>query len=583
MADKTIAQLAGLNGDAVSPDDLLPVWDASGNATKSVSIEGLKQAIDLATGTSTLALAALDENNDAAEFRFNAKPLLKVGSSYALSTQSLSTPSANSALYNNSVALYNPKGALHLHAARSDTAAAGAAGTSIVFGGMAAAGSNLSGGGAQLNGGLGDSTGAGGGAAVVGGNGGLTGHGGAVSITGGRPGWDQANGTFNNGTGNGGGVAIRGGVGGAVGGNGGNVSMTAGNGTAAGSAGGQASLTAGNGVAAGGSIYLKAGGGATLGQFYWQIGDETVARVYRSAPGAYVIDVPAPSSATSTGHLLSLQAGYGGTTAGSGGWLYLNGGPALADGNGGSVVIQGRDAAGTDRNGGSVTITSGAATGTGTVGNVSLSTPAGGTVSMASGDSSLAIADPGSNARATLRIDGKDLLKLGSIYAIGSSAQRTPPADDADTQNSVHLYNPRGQIWIQGGRSDTRASGATGSVRLEGGHAAAGSNGTGHDVMLHGGAGDGTGSNGAVILHGGAIGIIGSAANGANGDGGGVYIESGEATGTGTPGNITLWPAGYIVFPGGLTNAADDTAAASAGVPVNGLYRNGSALMLRVA
>lgn len=33
----------------------------------------------------------------------------------------------------------------------------------------------------------------------------------------------------------------------------------------------------------------------------------------------------------------------------------------------------------------------------------------------------------------------------------------------------------------------------------------------------------------------------------------------------------------------GLTNAADDTAAAAAGVPVGGVYRNGSALQVRVA
>ncbi|KQO13288.1 hypothetical protein [Sphingomonas sp. Leaf242] len=38
----------------------------------------------------------------------------------------------------------------------------------------------------------------------------------------------------------------------------------------------------------------------------------------------------------------------------------------------------------------------------------------------------------------------------------------------------------------------------------------------------------------------------------------------------------------YVLVPG-LKNAADDTAAATAGVPVTGLYRNGSALMVRVA
>ena len=38
-----------------------------------------------------------------------------------------------------------------------------------------------------------------------------------------------------------------------------------------------------------------------------------------------------------------------------------------------------------------------------------------------------------------------------------------------------------------------------------------------------------------------------------------------------------------IVMSGGLTNAADDTAAASAGVAVNELYRNGSVVMIRVS
>ena len=38
-----------------------------------------------------------------------------------------------------------------------------------------------------------------------------------------------------------------------------------------------------------------------------------------------------------------------------------------------------------------------------------------------------------------------------------------------------------------------------------------------------------------------------------------------------------------VVFSSGLTNAADDTAAASAGVAVNQLYRNGSVVMIRVS
>lgn len=48
-----------------------------------------------------------------------------------------------------------------------------------------------------------------------------------------------------------------------------------------------------------------------------------------------------------------------------------------------------------------------------------------------------------------------------------------------------------------------------------------------------------------------------------------------------TNGNVTI-TRGYLIFSAGLTNAANDGAAASAGVPVNGLYRNGSVVQIRV-
>jgi hypothetical protein len=50
-----------------------------------------------------------------------------------------------------------------------------------------------------------------------------------------------------------------------------------------------------------------------------------------------------------------------------------------------------------------------------------------------------------------------------------------------------------------------------------------------------------------------------------------------DGTHTGTTG------VANVVFSSGLTNAADDTAAASAGVAVNQLYRNGSVVMIRVS
>ena len=39
---------------------------------------------------------------------------------------------------------------------------------------------------------------------------------------------------------------------------------------------------------------------------------------------------------------------------------------------------------------------------------------------------------------------------------------------------------------------------------------------------------------------------------------------------------------GLIVLPISVPNAASDSAASSAGVPVGGIYRNGSQLMIRV-
>lgn len=38
-----------------------------------------------------------------------------------------------------------------------------------------------------------------------------------------------------------------------------------------------------------------------------------------------------------------------------------------------------------------------------------------------------------------------------------------------------------------------------------------------------------------------------------------------------------------VVTVGALVNYADDAAAAAAGVPINGLYRTGNAVMVRVA
>jgi hypothetical protein len=49
-------------------------------------------------------------------------------------------------------------------------------------------------------------------------------------------------------------------------------------------------------------------------------------------------------------------------------------------------------------------------------------------------------------------------------------------------------------------------------------------------------------------------------------------------------GNLTKQMAMSVPYlpAAGLVNAANDAAAATAGVPINGVYRNGSVLMVRV-
>lgn len=139
---------------------------------------------------------------------------------------------------------------------------------------------------------------------------------------------------------------------------------------------------------------------------------------------------------------MSVAGGNGGGTSGAGGNLTLNGGLALADGNGGSVVINGQSGVGTDRNGGDVTANAGSATGTGTAGSIQLaagnggSTTAGGIVSIVAGTG-------------------------GSTNGNGGTA--TLGAGDASGTGTG------GQLNLSGGISP---SGTGGEIRLQSGNAA---------------------------------------------------------------------------------------------------------------
>lgn len=66
----------------------------------------------------------------------------------------------------------------------------------------------------------------------------------------------------------------------------------------------------------------------------------------------------------------------------------------------------------------------------------------------------------------------------------------------------------------------------------------------------------------------------------ANGAAASIHLRTGA--GGGVADRISINQAGYITISG-LVNAANDGAAASAGVPVGAMYRNGSVLMVRVA
>jgi len=98
-----------------------------------------------------------------------------------------------------------------------------------------------------------------------------------------------------------------------------------------------------------------------------------------------------------------------------------------------------------------------------------------------------------------------------------------------------------------------------------------GNTGAGYHLFLGGGEGS-TATTGSA---GGDVRIFGADAKGTgNNKGGDVTLAGGVPTGTGVTGKIIIT---------GLTDAANDAAAATAGVPVNGLYRNGSVMMVRIA
>ena len=106
--------------------------------------------------------------------------------------------------------------------------------------------------------------------------------------------------------------------------------------------------------------------------------------------------------------------------------------------------------------------------------------------------------------------------------------------------------------------------------------------------------GDNTVEGSVTLTTGGASGIGGVEFDlAAFAGGGSIGLSANNRIALGTYGTITGWEFAVVPYVGTskmvamtgntLTNAANDAAAAAAGIPVGGLYRNGSAVMIRVA
>ncbi len=117
------------------------------------------------------------------------------------------------------------------------------------------------------------------------------------------------------------------------------------------------------------------------------------------------------------------------------------------------------------------------------------------------------------------------------------------------------------------------------NARLQGGEDVGGS---GNSVLLGGtdaGGGAGSarvigGSSVTTAIAGGSVDILGGSAAVGDADGGDIVMTPGSAHGSGVAGHIRIVA---------LEEFTDDAAAATGGVPVNGLYRTASAVKVRVS
>ena len=206
------------------------------------------------------------------------------------------------------------------------------------------------------------------------------------------------------------------------------------------------------------------------------------------------------------------------TTPGTGGSVFINGGPYGSNGGGG------------DANGGNVNIDGGTTTGSGFPGYIF--------IGNAVGNVQIQI---GTGANSTLNVGGFNnavTVNAGNQVILGQNAGPASGSTPAGTAGTVTITSGVG-----GGATTTAGGTAT----------------AGGVLALAGGAGgpsaastNGPGAGGAVTITGGGAGT--ATTGGANG--GAVTINAGAKTGTGTNGNINI----------GTSNTAITTMGATAGV-----------------
>ena len=343
-------------------------------------------------------------------------------------------------------------------------------------------------------------------------------------------------------------------------------------------------LTNASTVANGGDINLRSGdGGSTSG------GGGRIDILGGVGVGAHpggVVNIQGGNGGdTGSGADVGLAGGFGGATAGNGGAINIVSGDAGGAGDGGVIQITGGlGTAGTGGNitilggdgdnddGGNVSLTGGRAGGAGTGGNAGVFAGDGGSGGTGDGGRADLFAGNGSSTSGSggaVNIQSGNALTLGAggaITIVGGTA--VGGGNDVGGAISITAGNSTGNI--PGAGVTINAGAGTGAVS------------SGGNVSVNAGPmGTATGPGGNVAITAGQGGL-------AAGGGGNVVITSGLATTTGDGGSISL-----VVGAGGgggiqghiklglIQDLATDAAASVSGVPIDGIYRSGSALKIR--